>query len=332
MSLVSKVGFVAIGRNEGDRLKRCLDAVSTLYPQNSVVYVDSGSSDQSVKYATSIGVDVVELDMSIPFTAARARNAGYQRLLSKTSDISMVQFLDGDCELSAGWIETAVNFLESHREFGIVSGRRKERFPEHSIYNTLIDIEWNTAVGETSAVLGDMLVRVSALNAINGFDEKIIAAEDDDFCLRARARGFKVFRIDHEMSTHDANMILLSQWYKRSMRGGHGYANIYHLHGGGKERHFQRNLLSVLLWGGLVPLAVVICMFSIPLLGMVLVCFYFLMWIRLALKNIKAGTTIPVAFSYAALIYTGKIFEFFGVIRYLKNLLLSRKHQLIEYK
>ena len=63
----------SIGRNEGDRLKQCLQSVLTAA---QVVYVDSGSTDGSVQYAKEFGISVVELDLTRPFTAARARNAG----------------------------------------------------------------------------------------------------------------------------------------------------------------------------------------------------------------------------------------------------------------
>ena len=74
--LVSKVGVVAIGRNEGERLDKCSESV--IGRTTPVVYVDSGSADGSVSKARRAGSDVVELDARIPFTAARARNAGFR--------------------------------------------------------------------------------------------------------------------------------------------------------------------------------------------------------------------------------------------------------------
>ncbi len=75
ISTKARSGVVAIGRNEGERLKRCLNSVSTA---DAVIYVDSGSTDGSAEWARSQGVAVLELDMTLPFTAARARNAGFQ--------------------------------------------------------------------------------------------------------------------------------------------------------------------------------------------------------------------------------------------------------------
>ncbi len=65
-------GVVIIGRNEGERFERCLR--SLVGRASPIVYVDSGSTDNSVGFAeshASSGVHVVRLDMSTPFTAAR---------------------------------------------------------------------------------------------------------------------------------------------------------------------------------------------------------------------------------------------------------------------
>ena len=61
-----KSGVVVIGRNEGERLKRCLASILAQH-QGPVVYVDSGSSDGSVEHAQSVGVEVVDLDMTQAF-------------------------------------------------------------------------------------------------------------------------------------------------------------------------------------------------------------------------------------------------------------------------
>jgi hypothetical protein len=91
-----KFGVVVIGRNEGQRLITCLRSVSTAA---AAVYVDSNSTDGSVQAARELDADVVELDLGIPFTAARARNAGFARLETIAPDLPYVQFVDGDCEL-----------------------------------------------------------------------------------------------------------------------------------------------------------------------------------------------------------------------------------------
>ena len=87
------VGVVVIGRNEGERLKRCLGSIQKQH-SGPVVYVDSGSTDGSAVYARSIGVEVVDLDISIPFTMARGRNAGLKQLVKKYPQCHFVQFIE----------------------------------------------------------------------------------------------------------------------------------------------------------------------------------------------------------------------------------------------
>jgi glycosyltransferase involved in cell wall biosynthesis len=122
---LSSVGAVAIGKDEGERLKVCLRSLAGQAPH--LVYVDSGSSDGSVEFARLIGANVVELDSSIPFTAARGRNAGIQRLRELAPEVEYAQLIDGDCELEQGWIRHAVSFLDANPEYAAAAGRLKER-------------------------------------------------------------------------------------------------------------------------------------------------------------------------------------------------------------
>ena len=99
----ASTGVVVIGRNEGERLKRCLQSISGFIDR--VVYVDSGSTDDSVAFVKSLGADVVELDMATPFTAARARNEGSKKLLKRLPALDYLFFVDGDCEVVKDWPE-----------------------------------------------------------------------------------------------------------------------------------------------------------------------------------------------------------------------------------
>ena len=116
------VGVVVIGRNEGTRRRKCLR--SLVGKVSHVVYVDSGSTDGSIEFARSLGVDVVDLDLSRPFTMARGRNAGFERLLEIRPRLEFVQFVDGDCEVIDGWMEHAERILQDRTDVAVVCGRR----------------------------------------------------------------------------------------------------------------------------------------------------------------------------------------------------------------
>ena len=218
-----------------------------------MVYVDSGSTDGSVALARGLGAQVVELDMSVPFTAARARNAGYRQLRSLTPDLRLVQFVDGDCEVVDGWLARAHARLHERPELGAVCGRRRERHPERSLYNRLCDVEWDTPVGDTSACGGDAMMRLEALEKVSGFKDDLIAGEEPELCVRLRQAGYRIERLDAEMTLHDAAMTRFSQWWKRNVRAGHAFAEGAFLHGGPPEHHWVKECRRIWLWGAVIP-------------------------------------------------------------------------------
>src|SRR5690606_11642871 len=130
----ARVGVVVIGRNEGDRLRRCLESLLT-QGAGPMVYVDSGSTDGSAQMAGSLGVFVEHLDTEVPFTMTRGRTSVYCKLMEMHPELAWVQFVDGDCEVDRNWVAQGLTFLRSQPEVVAVCGFRRERFPERSAYN-----------------------------------------------------------------------------------------------------------------------------------------------------------------------------------------------------
>ena len=320
------IGVVVIGRNEGERLTICLESV--IGNISKVVYVDSGSTDDSVMVAKKLGVDVVNLDISIPFTAARARNEGFNRLRELYSDLSFVQFVDGDCEVVGGWLTQSAEYLTQHSDVAVVCGRRRERYPNISIYNMLCDIEWNTPIGEAKACGGDALMRINALQQVSGFNPEMIAGEEPELCVRIRQQGWKVWRLDAEMTFHDANITRFGQWWKRNVRGGYAYALGADMHGASPERHWVRETNRIRLWGLYIPLVILLATMinTAFLIGFVV---YPLQVVRIALANRQ---TVNANWIYALFVTLGKFPEMLGQIKYFLQRLRLKKIQIIEYK
>ena len=220
-----------------------------------MVYVDSGSADGSAEYARSVGCRVVELDASRPFTAARARNEGFACAMEHAPDAEFVQFVDGDCELEEGWMEAALPRSPRREDAGLVCGHVREIHPEASVFNRLCDLEWRQAPGEIPAAGGRFMARARAFKEVGGFRPDVIAAEDDEFCIRVRQKGWKILKIDAPMARHDAAITSLGQWWRRTRRAGHAYAQVAALHGGGAERYFVRDRRRILIWGLALPVA-----------------------------------------------------------------------------
>src|SRR5207248_7579001 len=128
------------------------------------------------------------------------------------------------------WLERAEQELKVRPEVAVVCGRRRERFPEGSVYNRLCDMEWDTPVGEAESCGGDAMMRVKAVRATGGYRAALIAGEEPELCLRLREAGWKVLRLDAEMTLHDAAMTRFGQWWKRAVRAGHAFAEVSWLH------------------------------------------------------------------------------------------------------
>ncbi|WP_175582257.1 glycosyltransferase family 2 protein [Phaeobacter sp. HF9A] len=313
------IDAVVIGRNEGARLLACLDSLAGRFRR--IIYVDSGSTDGSVEAARARGAEVVALDMTRPFTAARARNAGLAQL--GPTDDSLVQLLDGDCTLHPDWIAKATAFLATEPEVAVVCGRRREEHPEASIYNRLCDAEWNTPIGEALACGGDALIRRAALAGIGGYRDDLIAGEEPEMCLRLRRAGWKIWRLDAEMTLHDARMMRLGQWWQRSRRAGHAFAEGAFLHGAPPDRHWVKETRRALLWGAVLPSLLLVAMLMAPKMAALGLCLYVGQFLRLTRRfgRQRAGFLI-----------LGKVAEAQGVLEFHMNRLTRRHRGLIEYK
>lgn len=311
----NRVEAVVIGRNEGERLRTCLGSLQGQVSR--VIYVDSGSTDGSGELAQEMGACVVGLDMDLPFTAARARNAGLALVTAE-----FVQFVDGDCAVHADWVETALAFAKYKPEAAVICGRRRERFPEASVYNRLCDAEWNTPIGPAKACGGDALMRVEAVRAVGGYSEALIAGEEPDLCLRLARIGALIWRIDAEMTLHDAAMTRFGQWWKRSRRAGHAFAEGSATHSDGPECHWRAETRRALAWGLGVPLGA-LALAAIHPLGLGL----FLAWpLQMLRLTPRLGAEVAV---FTVL---GKLPEALGVLGYWWARLRHKRARLIEYK
>lgn len=321
------IGVVVIGRNEGERLRRCLESVVRI--TQHVVYVDSGSSDGSVDMVLKMGLGVVELDLHIPFTAARARNEG-SKLLQKTApNLDYIQFVDGDCELKTGWLEISAAFLDSNKNIAVVCGRLRERFPEHSIYNKLCDIEWDTAIGQTNACGGIAMMKINAFEAVGGFRENLIAGEESELCIRLRGLGWQIWRLDSEMALHDAAMTHFGQWWKRSIRGGYAYAEGRQLHGALPERHRVKESRRIWFWGLVIPVVTFCLAMWFGTWGLIVVLIYPAQVIRLASRGSRS---LKENWLHALFLVLGKFPEVIGQLNYFYSKIIGKTAHLIEYK
>ena len=318
-------GVVLIGRNERERLKLSLGSVLRL--TDRVVYADSASTDGSVDLARSLGAVVVEIDRSKPLNAARGRNAGFEALRQHFPECRYALFLDGDCRLVEDFPAKAIAFLNSHEKAAVACGRRFEAFPDASFYNRLADEEWNTPVGQADACGGDSMVRVEALEEIGGFDPELMASEEPEMAARLRARGWQIWRIDAEMSEHDAAIHRFGQWWRRTLRSGYGYAQAWRRTHNLPKPINGRILASAFFWAVGMPIAVVVLAILLgqPSVLLIIPFAYAVQVLRIALRR---GLS-PYRLRASAMLMLAKFAEVAGAMRYF---LERRPRHSIEYK
>lgn len=180
-------GVVAIGRNEGERMVRRLRS-----PQSTdcpIAYVESASNFDGAKATSKRGALVVRFDTAIPFTSASARAEGFAPLGLAHPSLFFL-FLDGDYEIEPSLLENGERFLVDTPDNTFVCGRRRERSPQASQFNSLIDREWAGPADEARAHGGDAVYRSDAYRAVGSFDPRMLAGEEPELCIRMRAAGW----------------------------------------------------------------------------------------------------------------------------------------------
>ena len=333
------LGVVAIGRNEGERLRRCLESLRKQC--EIVLYVDSGSQDESVRIAREQGVEVVDLYISIPFMAARALNVGLKRLRELRPGIEFVQFVDSGCGVLPDWITAALRAMLDRPTLAVVCGRLRERYREATIYNRLCIIEWNTPVGDVEACGGNALLRVAALERVGGYNLSLIAGEEPDLCRRMRSFGHVVLRIDTDMALFDAPMTRLDQWWRRMIRNGYGAADSIARNGTTTREVDRRYVRGVVIWVMVLPglnllgfsfaaqrgsttMALSVAGIALSLvLGKTL---------SISAKRDSPGENAADASQYAVFCMAAKLPRALGIVRYLRDRLSRRTPRHVEFK
>ncbi len=210
------ISCVIIGLNSGRTLAGCLNAIKKAdYPNIiEIIYVDGGSSDDSVSIARNTGsVTVIELNLERP-TPGRQRNAGWQAARSEWA-----QFLDSDTRVDPAWFQQAVQGINDRT--AAVYGYRKELYPDKNRYHFVADLEWNL---DKRNFGGDVLIRREVLEETCGYREDLRRGEDPELAVRIRGEGHVIKRLPVLMCLHDINMTRFTQYLRRCFLSGYAYA------------------------------------------------------------------------------------------------------------
>jgi len=317
--VIPTLAIVVIGRNERVRLPRALCAALSAEPA-CVIYVDSGSTDDSVALARSIPSVIVEvLDNSLPHTAARGRNRGFEIARAQVPNLTHVQFIDGDCVLSDGYIGAALTFFGEAPDVAIVVGKLREEYRDKNVFHRLADMEWESAVGEVRATGGIFMIRADVFEAAGGFDGSVAAGEEFELAVRVRALGHRIMRIDHEMARHDINMQSFGEWWQRAVRSGHSLAEGMYIQAQrGKKAHYKL-LGSSVAYGAMLPSAATLLLLPTLGLSLFLLTPHARLWLKVREQRLREGATKDDAAVYATSVVIGKFAEAQGIGRFVKR-------------
>lgn len=335
MTSTPSISVVVIGRNEGQRLARCLESIRRMPgfsdSGSELIYVDSKSRDGSPELAATYGARVIVLDAPRT-TAALGRNAGWRAAKGE-----FILFLDGDTILHPDFARAAVQPILEDSSIVAVWGHRREIHPEASIYNRILDLDWVYAPGIAEFCGGDVVMRRHALEEVGGYDSDLIAGEEPDLCRRMRARGYRILHIDHPMTGHDLQITRFSQYWKHAARAGHAFAEISARFRNSDDKFWdaerRRNLIRGGFWIGSFALAAAVCALRLTVVPILLwLALLLVLSLRSAWKSRWKTREVPTLLLYGVHSHLQQIPICVGQITYALDQRRGNRRALIEYK
>ena len=172
-------------------------------------------------------------------------------------------------------------------------------------------------------------MRVDALEAVGGYRDDLIAGEDPELCVRLRGAGWRIWRLDSQMTLHDAAMTRFGQWWRRTLRSGYAFAQGAYLHGASPERHCVWETRRAWLWGIWLPLACLAAGLTFEPWGWTAWLIYPLQILRQTVRN---PGTLGDRVTLALFQVLARFPESLGQLSFMRDRLFGRQPRLIEYK
>ena len=218
----SRVAVVILNYNGAEMLKRFLPTVVAYSPGADIIVADNASTDVSLQLLKDCfpKIRVISLERNYGFAE------GYNRAL-KLVDSDYYMLLNSDVEVSEGWLEPMIKFLDSNRSVAacqpkIRSYANKDIFeyagaaggfidyygypycrgrifgsvePDRGQYDDIKEIFWATGAA--------LMVRRDEFWRVGAFDERFFAhMEEIDLCWRLRASGHSIVCVPRSVVYH----------------------------------------------------------------------------------------------------------------------------------
>lgn len=209
------ISFIVIGKNEGWKITKCFQSIIDTIFYNKltdyeVIYIDSNSSDDSIKRVLEFK-DVKIFKITSKPNAAIARNIGAQE-----SNGEALFFIDGDMEIIPDFLLLVYNEKDGLK-FNFVSGQ---------FINYYYDVNWNyidkkeyqsLKNGDYNDVVtgGLFCIKKDIWFRVGGMNNKYKRSQDFDLGLRLAKKGIKLLRKKELMGIHH----MISYFNKKRMWG-----------------------------------------------------------------------------------------------------------------
>ena len=192
------ISVIVIGRNEGERLGACLESIHSAMRvlSHEVIYVDSGSADDSLAIARAAGARCYLLAEAQP-TAGLGRLVG-----TREAKGEFLLFLDGDMQLQPGFAEQALMTCASRACDGVTGIREDVYLRGGQEIGRNPNYFGCTAERVCPEFGGAVFLKAEALEKCGGWSGDTIACEEAELHARLLDAGCTVLEIPVPMLLH----------------------------------------------------------------------------------------------------------------------------------
>jgi GT2 family glycosyltransferase len=198
-----KVSIIIKALNEEDNIVKAVESsLEAVAPfGGEVIVADSGSTDRTIELAMPFPVKIVQLAHPDERCCGIGPELGYE-----ASEGQYVYILDGDMQIDAAFIRTAITFLDTHPRVAGVGGYVREMRISNLEFKNRVARQHRDqpqSAREVGSLGGGGLYRRTAIQEVGYLsDRNLHSFEEYDLGARLRAKGWRLVRLQDHAADH----------------------------------------------------------------------------------------------------------------------------------